>query len=384
MIPGWKDRDALRAALMSWFVASRRDLPWRSRESLYGIWVAEIMLQQTTVEAVVPFYQRFLARFPDVQTLARSSVDEVMALWSGLGYYRRAAMLHRAAGIIVAERGGRFPASSREWHQLPGVGDYASGAIASLGLGERVPAVDANARRVLLRWLCATGAYAAVVGKARLKEWAEDIVDPDAPGDWNEAVMELGALVCRARHPKCADCPVSRWCRAAESADPATIPPLAAPPDRVRVTLAQLLITDGVKVLLMPPGATPAVPAPRGFAVAREDFSGLFRGMCGLPSTPWLHASTDQVLAPGEIWSDFLPLVHGILAPGHIDFAGSCRHAVTRFDLQIQVHRILVDSACLTRGRTWPPGWRVAGLSAPGVPISRLTTKVLGIARTEG
>lgn len=384
MTPRWKDRDALRAALMSWFASSRRGLPWRSRESLYGIWVAEIMLQQTTVEAVIPFYQRFLARFPDVQALARSPVEEVMALWSGLGYYRRAAMLHRAAGIIVAERGGRFPTSCRQWRQLPGVGEYASGAIASLGLGERVPAVDANARRVLLRWLCATPACAAAMGKARLQEWAEDIVDPDAPGDWNEAVMELGALVCRARHPRCADCPVSRWCRAAGSTDPATIPPLATPPDRVRVTLAQLLITDGEQLLLMPPGAAPAVPVPRGVAVAREDISGLFRGMCGLPSTPWLHATTDPVLAPGGIWSDFLRKVHRKLAGGRVELAGSCRHTVTRFDLQVQAHRILVDRACLTRGPDWPSEWRVAGMSAPGVPLSRLARKVLAIACTEG
>ncbi len=152
----------LRRSVLAWYDARRRDLPWRRDPTLYGIWISEMMLQQTTVAAVVPYWQRFVARFPDVAVLAAATEPEVLEHWSGLGYYRRAQHLHAAARAVVANHGGRLPLSVEGWRALPGVGPYAAGAIASIGLGLPVPAVDANVRRVITRWVAAD----AVAGEA--------------------------------------------------------------------------------------------------------------------------------------------------------------------------------------------------------------------------
>ena len=157
---------AMRRDLLAWYDAEARRLPWRERPSLYGTWISEIMLQQTTVATVIPYWERFMARLPDVGALAAADESEVLTLWSGLGYYRRARSLHQAARQIAADHAGRLPTDAVGWRALPGVGDYTAGAVASIGAGERVPAVDANARRVLTRWLCDSEAAAAELGES--------------------------------------------------------------------------------------------------------------------------------------------------------------------------------------------------------------------------
>jgi A/G-specific adenine glycosylase len=204
----------IRAALLAWYCRNHRNLPWRGETAPYRIWISEVMLQQTQVVTVIPYYHRFLERFPTVVELADASLPEVLKVWEGLGYYARARNLHRAAREIVEKYGSRFPTSYAELRSLPGFGDYTAGAVASLAFGEAVPAVDGNARRVLARLFAITEDVTRGPTERRLKEIAAALVDPKAPGDWTQAVMELGALICVPQLPHCLLCPLNDLCQA--------------------------------------------------------------------------------------------------------------------------------------------------------------------------
>lgn len=203
----------LRKALLCWFAGNARDLPWRRTKDPYGIWISEIMLQQTRVPAVVPYYERFLQRFPTVESLARARIDTVIKLWEGLGYYSRARNLHRAAKEIVARFGGHLPPSREELLTLPGIGRYTAGAIASIAFGRREPLVDGNVTRVLCRVFRIKGSPKDVAIQKRIWAIAERLVPEDRAGQFNQALMELGSEVCLPRHPRCAECPVNRLCQ---------------------------------------------------------------------------------------------------------------------------------------------------------------------------
>ena len=207
-------RAALRRALLGWYRRTRRDLPWRRSKDPYRVWVSEIMLQQTRVEAVVPYYERFLRAFPNARRLAAAPLDRVLKLWEGLGYYSRARNLHAAAHRIVTERRGHFPATAEEWENLPGVGRYTAGAIASITRGEPVPVVDGNVKRVLTRLAQINGYIEEKRTLDELWRLAAELLPPAASGDFNQALMELGARVCTPRGPKCGECPLARWCAA--------------------------------------------------------------------------------------------------------------------------------------------------------------------------
>jgi len=207
----WPD---LRAHLLPWYAANRRDLPWRRSREPYPIWVSEIMLQQTRVAVVVDRYRAFLERFPTLMALALAREEEVLALWSGLGYYRRARMLHKAAQFVAGQLKGQLPANSAELRSLPGIGAYTAAAIASIAHGEAVAVVDGNVERVLCRL---TGWEAGRAGESalrrRIESLAAQLVDPIRPGDFNQAMMELGATVCLPRNPQCAVCPLAAHCK---------------------------------------------------------------------------------------------------------------------------------------------------------------------------
>lgn len=214
-LPTLRQRPALARALDDWYARGHRDLAWRRTRDPYHIWVSEIMLQQTRVETVIPYYARFLARFPDVSALAAAELDDVLKLWEGLGYYARARNLHRAAGVVVAEHGGELPRDVDAVRRLPGVGRSTAGSILCFAHGQRHPVLDGNVKRVLLRL------YAVAQDKARppVDRWlwraAETLVaDASRPADHSQALMELGATVCLPRTPVCGDCPVARWCEA--------------------------------------------------------------------------------------------------------------------------------------------------------------------------
>ncbi len=203
--------EKFRRRLLGWFDEHARDLPWRQTSDAYAIWVSETMLQQTRANVVAEYYSRFLRRFPTLSALARAEEGEVLAAWSGLGYYRRARALHESARAVMAEHGGAIPRTAAELHRLPGVGVYTAAAVASIAFGERVAAVDGNVERVLTRHL----GHEPVAGAARsgrLRQAAMQMVDPGRPGDFNQAMMELGATVCLPRGPLCPSCPVREGC----------------------------------------------------------------------------------------------------------------------------------------------------------------------------
>ena len=208
------DRAVLRAGLLAWYAVNQRDLPWRRNADPYAIWVSEIMLQQTRVAVVVERYQAFLKRFPTLAALALSAEEEVLALWSGLGYYRRARMLHKAAQFVTDQLKGELPLSATELRRLPGIGAYTGAAIASIAYGEPVAVVDGNVERVLCRlqgWEAGKSSDAAL--RRRIETLAGELVDPKSPGDFNQAIMELGATVCTPRNPQCLMCPWGAHCK---------------------------------------------------------------------------------------------------------------------------------------------------------------------------
>jgi len=219
------DDDAARAParLLAWYDAGRRDLPWRRRPEPWTVWVSEIMLQQTRVETVVPFFERFLRRFPDPAALAAAPVEEALALWSGLGYYRRCRQLHAGAREVVA-RGGTIPGRAEELERLPGIGPYTAAAIASIAFGEAVPVLDGNVARVMARRMALPGSIETAAARRELLGGAAEHLDARRPGDSNQALMELGATLCTPRAPRCGECPLAEGCRGRASGDPERFP----------------------------------------------------------------------------------------------------------------------------------------------------------------
>ena len=211
--PGRTER--LRRQLLDWYGHSQRDLPWRRSIDPYGIWVSEIMLQQTRVAVVVERYKTFMVRFPTLVSLALASEQEVLAIWSGLGYYRRARMLHKAAQFVADHHQGNLPTTAEELRKLPGIGTYTAAAIASIAHGERVAVVDGNVERVLCRlagWSVGRRSGGGVALRRKIENLTDQLVDPAHPGDFNQALMELGATVCLPRNPQCLTCPIAGDC----------------------------------------------------------------------------------------------------------------------------------------------------------------------------
>jgi A/G-specific adenine glycosylase len=243
-------RSAFRRRLLAWYDAYRRELPWRKDGDPYRVWVSEIMLQQTRVAAVIEKYAQFLALFPTVEHLAAASQPLVLAAWSGLGYYRRARALHEAARAVVAERGGRLPATAQEWRELPGVGRYTSAAIASIAFGEKLAVVDGNVERLAERLL------GRRLASAEVWEFAQQVLSAQRPGDFNQAMMELGATVCVPGEPKCRLCPVAGAC-----ATRGTLPAVEKARRTTRATVFYALdCRDGTVRLTQRPKAAAVMP----------------------------------------------------------------------------------------------------------------------------
>jgi A/G-specific adenine glycosylase len=224
--------------LLRWYRGECRDLPWRRTRDPWAIWVSEVMLQQTRVDHAVPYYLRFLARYPDPATLAAAPIEEALALWSGLGYYRRLRLLHRAAGEVVA-RGG-IPRDLAGLRSLPGVGDYTAAAVGSIAFGLAVPVLDGNVERVVCRLLGEAEAPGRAAVDRRLRAAAGELLVAGAAGESNQALMELGALVCLPRAPRCPRCPLAGGCAARRSGAPERLPvrPVRRAPQQMRLVVA--------------------------------------------------------------------------------------------------------------------------------------------------
>jgi A/G-specific adenine glycosylase len=205
---------AFSAALLAWYAQNARELPWRGVVDPYAVWVSEIMLQQTRVETVIPYYQRWMERFPDFATLAQASLGEVLALWEGLGYYSRARNMQRSAQVIMEKWDGKLPQQIDALRSLPGAGAYTAGAIASIAFGQDEAALDGNIRRVLARYFNTEQPADSPAGERRLWELAQANLPPGRAGDYNQAMMDLGASICTGRAPRCSACPIAPGCQA--------------------------------------------------------------------------------------------------------------------------------------------------------------------------
>lgn len=307
--PGPPAASKLRSRLLSWYRTHGRDLPWRGTQEPYSVWVSEVMLQQTRVETVIPYYESFMRRFPALKDLADASFEDVLKAWENLGYYSRARHLHEAARIVVRDLGGRMPRNRGEMIKLPGVGAYTAGAILSIAYGERVPAVDGNVRRVLSRIYALREPLADPAMIARLEQTAARLVPKRDPGRFNQALMDLGATVCTPRRPVCADCPVRHQCRAFESGLQQEIPVKVRRRSSPIRQMTAALIRDRSDRLLL---------------VRRPD-RGLLAGLWGLPGGEVLRGEAPQSAVLRSVLGS-LDLRLKILRP-----MGLIEHAYTHF-----------------------------------------------------
>jgi len=287
------DIPALHRSLVAWFRRHQRDMPWRQTRDAYRIWVSEIMLQQTQVSTATPYYLRFVERFPDAGALAAAPIDEVLAAWAGLGYYRRARMLHEAARAVVRDHAGQVPLEREAFAALPGVGRYTVGAVLSISAGHALPVLDGNVARVLSRWRALPLAVKRPADAKALWALAESLMPPAAgrrrtdPGDWNQALMELGATICTPRAPACTRCPVSAHCGAFALGRVGQFPPVPKRRAVEQVRRAVVLIERDGRVLVTrregrlldglwePPG----VELPRDATTAASPLRAALRGL---------------------------------------------------------------------------------------------------------
>lgn len=327
-------RAALRRRLLAWYDASARPLPWRFPQhgaDPYLVWLAEAMSQQTQVSRVVPYYRRFLERWPTLAALAGAAEADVLAAWSGLGYYARARALHRAAGEALRRHGG-LPGSLEALRALPGFGPYTAGAVASIAFARPVPAVDGNVVRVLSRLERIEGPPESPAARARVAEAAAALVDPARPGDWNQALMELGATVCGKPAPRCAACPVAALCRARQAGVERALPPARRRPARRRLELACALVERGGRVLLQ-----------------RRPPKGLFGGLWALPAAEVRRGVSAEAALGAVLGKGACRLVR--VGPE----VGRVERALTHRALCLIAYQCEVNELSLGEGLRWAP-----------------------------
>lgn len=317
------DRPALRRALLAWYRRNARDLPWRAARDPYAVWLSEIMLQQTRVETVLRYYEPFLAAYPSVQALAAAPLERVLARWAGLGYYRRARNLHAAARLIAGEFGGAFPRSPSDLQRLPGIGRYTAAAIASIAFGEPAAVLDGNVQRVLARLFAVEIPPDEARGCARLWELADALLARRNPGDFNQALMELGARVCTPTSPRCGCCPVRRWCAAFAQMRVDELPAPRRRRDAPLVEAAAAVVLHAGRLLL-----------------ERRPDDGLLAGLWRLPEVPWTPRRTAARLR------DKLRELLGASVSVRVGRTiGTVEHAFTHRRLRLHVVRCQIEAA---------------------------------------
>jgi len=335
---------SIRARLLAWYDQHARELPWRRTRDPYAIWVSEIMLQQTRVETVVPYFERFLKRFPTVQMLADASEDVVLSLWSGLGYYRRARLLHQGARVVAREHGGRLPEDAELRRALPGIGRYTAGAIGSIAFDRQEPIVDGNVARVLCRWLAIDTPLGSKETEARLWSEAEKLVRGPRPGALNQALMELGATVCTPLSPRCEVCPIRSACIARKTDRVAELPVARKKKAPTPVTMVAVI-------------ARPA--SGEGAWLVRTEGE-LFGGLFGTPMTKGSDAEAAR-----------RALVEQGLSGTIVGKLGQLEHVLTHRVMTVHVFEARTQRTRATSKRILVSG------KTPDVGVSTLTRKIL-------
>jgi A/G-specific adenine glycosylase len=351
-----------RKNLLAWFAQFQRDMPWRRTRDPYRIWLSEIMLQQTRVAAAIPYYERFVERFPNVEALANAPQEEVLRLWSGLGYYSRARNLQKAAQQIVAKHNGVFPSDPAEALALPGIGEYTAAAILSIAYGKKHAVLDGNVARVIARLNAVRGDLRANGAWQKLQKTADHLLQERSPGDWNQAMMELGATLCTPRSPQCLLCPVSEFCEARKHGLTEAIPEKRSKRSTVEITLASLVLVDprGKTFLLAPPKSQRKSPAP-------DDVHTLVSRMWHFPTIA--VQQSESVAALTKFAED--SLFRGRKLPAALIPLKKVRHAVTYRSITILPFRLEVAKLPKIPGAKALP---LADLTS--VAISNLTRKV--------
>ena len=337
--------DARMAAerLLSWYDHSRRDLPWRAKPGEeadpYRVWLSEIMLQQTTVPAAAPYFRAFTERWPTVRDLASAPLDDVLVAWAGLGYYARARNLYKCAQVVANERGGRFPDREADLLELPGIGAYTAAAIASIAFGRKATVVDGNVERVIARIFAVEEPLPNV--KPKLRALAATLTPDERPGDYAQAMMDLGATVCTPRKPKCMLCPWAEWCEARAAGIQEELPRKAAKADKpTRRGVAYWLLNPDGAVLLR-----------------RRAEDGLLGGMTEVPSTSWGAAAPTDSAVEREA-----PLA----APWR-RLPGMVRHTFSHFHLELGVVAAKAGDGWQRAEGLWVPVDRLGGQALPSV-----------------
>ena len=349
----------MRRALLAWYRRERRDLPWRRTRDPWAIWVSETMLQQTRVETVIPYYERFLARFPTLETLADAEPDVLMQSWAGLGYYSRARNLQAAARKVAREHGGRIPGELDALLALPGVGRYTAGALASIAFDRPAPIVDGNVARVLARLLDLPLDVTSPAGQRVLWSEAAALAAGPAPGDLNQALMELGARICTPA-PRCPDCPLRRSCRGHAAGRAAALPIKAAKAAPREVTAVAALLTRGTKRLAV-----------------RRPPRGLLGGLWELPGGE-LAARESPARGLGRTLRERIGW-----APAHPVHVGELSHGFTHRTLRLHVFRAEAPAGRVRLSEFDAHRWLTAA-ALDELPLSALAKKALGLAQHGG
>lgn len=309
-------RPLLAERLLDWYKQNARELPWRGHPDPYAVWVSEIMLQQTRVDTVIPYYVRWMERFPTIHELAEASQQAILSAWEGLGYYRRAHNLQRAAQTLVRHTGGELPRDIKSLQALPGIGRYTAGAIASMAFGQDEPALDGNIRRILARVFNVSEPARSPAGENLLWSLARENLPPGQAGAYNQALMDLGTLICTPRNPDCLNCPLNTLCDAYDLGIQSERPVLAARPETPHYTVTAAVIErDGT------------------FLLAQRPPDGLLGGLWEFPGGKILPGENLESCLRREIWEE-LGVEIQVKEP-----LGKYRHAYTHFKVTLHAYQ---------------------------------------------
>lgn len=345
--------DEFRNVLLVWFQKHQRDMPWRGIDDLYKIWVSEVMLQQTQVKKVVAYYERFIQRFPDIQSLASASLQDVLKVWEGLGYYARARNLHKAANIVVHEFNGVIPIDYEDFRKMPGVGEYSAAAVLSIANDAPFAAVDGNIKRVLARLFLIEAPINDSSSHKQFQQQADELLDHEKPGLFNQAMMELGATVCRPKSPTCIVCPVSIYCGAFQTARQDDFPKSNKRSAIPEHHMAAGVISKGSKVLLV-----------------QRPLDGLLGGLWEFPNGR-LNEGEDVEASCVRHISDAVNL-----SVKNITYLTRVRHAFTHFKIVVDVMQCDYQSGEIVLNGPLDAKW-VEVTKLHEYPLPRVTHKIL-------